>query len=35
VLGWSRVVFRRDRDGARAVLPLDTLVERLSEWDAA
>ena len=29
VRGWSRVVFRRDRDGARTVLPLDTLVERL------
>jgi hypothetical protein len=32
VRGWSRVVFRRDRDGARRVLPLDTLVERLDEW---
>lgn len=34
VRGWSRVVFRRDRDGARTVLPLDTLVGRLEEWDA-
>jgi hypothetical protein len=33
VRGWSRVVFRRDRDGARTVLPLDTLVDRLDEWD--
>jgi hypothetical protein len=32
VRGWSRVVFRRDRDGARTVLPLDTLVERLGDW---
>jgi hypothetical protein len=32
VRGWSRVVFRRDRDGARTVLPLDTLVHRLEEW---
>jgi hypothetical protein len=32
VRGWSRVVFRRDRDGARTVLPLDTLVDRLEDW---
>lgn len=32
VRGWSRVVFRRDRDGARTVLPLDTLVEHLDRW---
>ena len=32
VRGWSRVVFRRNRDGARTVLPLDTLVERLDDW---
>ena len=33
VRGWSRVVFQRDRDGARTVLTLDTLVDRLEEWD--
>lgn len=32
VRGWSRIVFRRDRDGARTVLPLDTLVDRLDDW---
>jgi hypothetical protein len=32
VRGWSRVVFRRDRDGAQTVLPLDTLVEHLERW---
>lgn len=32
VRGWSRVVFRRHRDGARTVLPLDTLVQRLEDW---
>ena len=32
VRGWSRVVFRRDRDGALTVLPLDTLVEYLDRW---
>lgn len=32
--GWSRVVFRRDRDGARTVLPLDTLVKHLDDWAA-
>ncbi len=33
--GWSRVVFRRDRDGARTVLPIDTLVKHLDgAWDA-
>jgi hypothetical protein len=32
--GWSRVVFRRDRDGARTVLPIDTLVKHLDDWAA-
>jgi hypothetical protein len=32
--GWSRVVFRRERDGARTVLPLDTLVRHLDDWAA-
>jgi hypothetical protein len=32
--GWSRVVFRRDSDGARTVLPLDTLVKHLDDWAA-
>ena len=32
VRGWSRVVFRRDRDGARTVLPIDTLVTHLERW---
>jgi hypothetical protein len=33
VRGWSRVVFRRDSDGAAIVLPLDRLVDRLPEWE--
>jgi hypothetical protein len=33
VEGWSRVVFRRERDGARKVLPLDALVNRLEDWE--
>ena len=32
--GWSRVVFRRQSDGARTVLPLDTLVKHLHDWAA-
>jgi hypothetical protein len=32
--GWSRVVFTRERDGARTVLPLDTLVRHLDDWAA-
>ena len=32
VRGWSLVVFRRESDGARTVLPLDTLVEHLDSW---
>jgi hypothetical protein len=32
--GWSRVVFRRESDGARTVLPLDTLVKHLDDWAA-
>ena len=32
--GWSRVVFKRERDGARTVLPLDTLVHHLGDWAA-
>lgn len=31
--GWSQVVFRRDRDGAPAVLPIDFLVEHLPNWE--
>jgi hypothetical protein len=34
VRGWSRVVFRRDGDGARTVLPLDTLVRHLGSWES-
>ncbi len=30
--GWSRIVFRRDADGQRRVMPLDELVEYLPEW---
>jgi hypothetical protein len=33
VRGWSRVVFRRDGDGARLALSFDELVPRLSEWE--
>jgi hypothetical protein len=33
VRGWSRVLFRRDRDGARLTLPFDVLIERLGEWE--
>ena len=30
--GWSRIVFTRDADGARRVVPLEDLLEHLSEW---
>jgi hypothetical protein len=33
VRGWSVVVFRRQADGARIALPIDTLVPRLDEWE--
>jgi hypothetical protein len=33
VRGWSRVVFRRDADGAQFSVPLDALVDRLAEWE--
>jgi len=33
VRGWSRVVFRREHDGAEVVVPFDVLVDRLAEWD--
>jgi hypothetical protein len=32
VRGWSRVVFEREPDRARMVLPLDTLVDHLDGW---
>jgi hypothetical protein len=32
VRGWSRVVFRRTRDSATTILPLDTLVGELGRW---
>ena len=32
VRGWSRVLLRREEDGARAVLPIDTLVGHLERW---
>jgi hypothetical protein len=30
--GWSRIVFRRDLDGKRWVVPLEDLIEHLPEW---
>ena len=30
--GWSRIVFRRDADGARRVVPLEDLLEYLPDW---
>ena len=30
--GWSRIVFRRDADGKRRVIPLDDLVPHLDAW---
>ena len=30
--GWSRIVFRRDADGKRRVMPLDDLLEHLPSW---
>jgi hypothetical protein len=32
IAGWSRIVFRRDRDGTRPVLPIDTLVRHVERW---
>ena len=31
--GWSRVVFKRERDRTRHVFSLDYLMRRLDEWD--
>jgi len=33
VRGWSRIAFRRERDGREVVVAFDTLVERLAEWE--
>jgi len=33
VRGWSSVVFRRDVDGAELVMPIDSLIDRLDEWE--
>jgi hypothetical protein len=30
--GWSRIIFRRDLDGKRRILPLDDLIAHLPEW---
>jgi hypothetical protein len=30
--GWSRIVFRRDADGERRIMPLEDLVEHLPDW---
>jgi hypothetical protein len=30
--GWSRIVFRRDADGTKRVMPLDDLLEHLPNW---
>jgi hypothetical protein len=30
--GWSRVVFRKDHDGARVTLPLEDLLGHLQTW---
>jgi hypothetical protein len=30
--GWSRIVFKRDADGQRRVLPLEDLLEHLPDW---
>ena len=30
--GWSRIVFRRDADGQRRVLPIEDLLEHLPDW---
>jgi hypothetical protein len=33
VQGWTHVVFRRERDGARRVLSLDEMLAHLDAWD--
>jgi hypothetical protein len=30
--GWSRIVFRRDGDGKRRIMPLEDLLEHLPDW---
>jgi hypothetical protein len=30
--GWTRIVFRRDEDGKRRVVPLDDLLPHLASW---
>jgi hypothetical protein len=31
--GWSAVVFRDARDGSREVVPIDSLVRHLDDWE--
>jgi hypothetical protein len=31
--GWSRIVFRREPDGSRVVLPFDVLLDHLDAWE--
>jgi hypothetical protein len=33
VRGWTHVVFRRERDGARRVMSLDEMLAHLDAWD--
>jgi hypothetical protein len=33
VRGWTHVVFRRERDGARRVMSLDEMLTHLDAWD--
>jgi hypothetical protein len=33
VQGWTHVVFRRERDGARRVMSLDEMLAHLDAWD--
>lgn len=32
--GWSRIVFRRETDGGRIVLPFDVLLDHLDAWES-
>ncbi len=33
IQGWSRIVFRREPDGSRVVLPFDLLLDHLDAWE--
>lgn len=33
IKGWSRIVFDRERDGARIIMPFDDLLQHVEQWE--